>query len=406
MTRTGLLVPALALAAACSSSHDAPPADAAGPGPDAPLDAGSDTTCARTAAAADRPRHIVVAHPFGPDTGSGSPPSGAFEVLDLTAAGTITRAQHTFTMGPTSFGTIAFTQDGRVGVVADDRGKLGVFTLADDGTATVVASQLVLPYYAGKLVMDPSGGMVWVIDGDTGSNGGGIYRVDLACDGTPTDRGLVAAGSTPGGLAFSGDRAIVAAGAMLDSPAHTSAHLLAWGATPTRIASADGFGDDMASIGGTALTADGSTYLIGDTSGFASVPNRIAVVGVSETGLKSASVIPNVNDPEGIVASPFGNVAVATDAFGNAIHILDDSGSGGTWRVRGDVAYATGTSPPQLPGDVATIAVGMLRGHVFISEVDKVRQLAFDATGAVTDLGSLKFGDAVEEALGAIGVTP
>lgn len=405
MNRTGLLVPALALAAACSSSHDATP-DAASPGPDAPIDAGSDTTCARTAAAADRPRHIVVAHPYGSDTGSGSQPSGAFEVLDLSGSGTLTRAQHTFTMGPTSFGTIAFTQDGRVGVVADDRGKLGVFTLADDGTATVVASQKELPYYAGKLVMDPSGGMVWVIDGDTGSNGGGIYRVDLACDGTPTDRGLVAAGSTPGGLAFAGDKAIVAASAMLDSPDHTSAHLLAWGATPTRIASAAAFADDLAIVGGTALTADGSTYLIGDTSSFSGVPNRIAVVGVSATGLKPESVIAAVGDPEAIVASPFGNVAIATDAFGNAIHILDDSGSGGTWRVRGDVAYAPGTSPPQLPGDVATILVGTLRGHVFVSEVDKIRQLAFSGSGAVTDLGSLKFGEPVEEALGAIGVTP
>jgi hypothetical protein len=128
------------------------------------------------------------------------------------------------------------------------------------------------------------------------------------------------------------------------------------------------------------------------------------VVGVGVDSVRSIGIVPAVEDPEAIAASPFGNVAIVSSAFGDAIFVLDDDGAMGAWRVRGEVAYAG--AAPQLPGDVATIDRGMLRGHVLVSELSSIRRLAFRATGAVDDLGSLDFGDGLDNISGAIGVTP
>jgi len=77
----------------------------------------------------------------------------------------------------------------------------------------------------------------------------------------------------------------------------------------------------------------------------------------------------------------------------------------GARRVRGHVAY-NGASP-MLPADMAPITRGALEGHVLVVELSSIRQLAFDdQTSDVTDLGSLTFGDGVDEILGAIGITP
>jgi hypothetical protein len=59
-----------------------------------------------------------------------------------------------------------------------------------------------------------------------------------------------------------------------------------------------------------------------------------------------------------------------------------------------------------LPGDVATIDRGALEGHVLVAELSSIRHLAFHDDGSVVDLGSLQFGDGVDQILGAIGVTP
>jgi hypothetical protein len=207
------------------------------------------------------------------------------------------------------------------------------------------------------------------------------------------------------GVVMVGPRALVAAGDALDSRAGDSVHLIEWTTSPAIAAGADAFGDDLAILGGSALSHDGTAFLVGDVSQFSGVPNRVAVVNV-DGGLHpalSARDVVDVEDPEAIAASPFGNVAVVASAFGDALFVLDDQGPDG-WRVRGEVAYAG--AAPQLPGDVATIDRGALRGHVLVSENVSVRHLAFGADGSVTDLGSLAFGSGLQNIGGAIGVTP
>src|SRR5205085_12247145 len=122
--------------------------------------------------------------------------------------------------------------------------------------------------------------------------------------------------------------------------------LLDWSDAPARVAGVDAFGDDLEIVGGSALTFDDNTYLVGDTSQFSGVMNRVAVVAVDNglhPKLSAKGTVP-VEDPEAIAASPFGNVAVVASAFGDALFVLDDGGTNGAWRVRGQVPY-TGASP-------------------------------------------------------------
>ena len=97
------------------------------------------------------------------------------------------------------------------------------------------------------------------------------------------------------------------------------------------------------------------------------------------------------------------HVAVVTSAIGDAITVLD-TGPDGRWKIRGPLDHVGGR--PLLPGDLTVIRHGMLNGHVLVSENVSVRHLAFRVDGKVEDLGSLQFGDGLENIAGAIGVTP
>jgi hypothetical protein len=348
------------------------------------------------AAPADRDRFVAVSHPY--DAAGGQ--AGGYEVLALSQVGALTRPGGKFTMGRAVVGTIAFTPDGEVGLAALDNGKLGVFRLDATGAPTVVHAEFEGSFYASRVIVEPRGDRALVLDGNTRENGGGVYLVTIGCDGAITDHGLLVAAKNPGGVDVSGMRALVAS-----SEPGASVQMVDYGGTPAVAASVDAFGDDLAIIGGTALSYDGTVFLVGDVSQFSGVPTRVAVVGVD--GGLHASLSPRgtiaLEDPAAIAASPFSNVAVVASAFGDALFVLDDDGPTG-WRVRGQVAY-TGASP-KLPSDLAAIDRGALRGHVLVSENVGVRHLAFGTDGSVTDLGSLAFGSGLDNISGAIGVTP
>lgn len=396
----------LVLLAACGSGGNAP-TDAAF-ALDAPVtDDAPVTACPRTPGA-DGTRRVVVSRPY--DTAGNA--ANTYEVLALSTAGVLTRPNVTFAMGRASAGAIEFTPDGKIGMIPQADGTLGVFSLAADGTPAVISAGFGSGmFYASRVTIDPGGAYAYVLDSDTTANHGGIYAVAIACDGTPSLAGKIASASTPNGLILDGDRAFLAVGQSgLDAPAGNEAVMLHWPggtATPTVAASSDAFGDDLAIVGGSALTADRSALLIGDVDAYSGVPNRVGVVHVTATALAPATVITPIVDPEAIATSPFGNVAVVTStADGDAIYVLDDQGAAGAWRNRGKVTYQG--AAPQLPGDVATIARGALNGRVLVAELSSIRQLQFGQDGSVTDEGSLSFGGGndLDQILGAIGVQP
>jgi hypothetical protein len=384
-------------AAACSSHHPITPDSPSGE--DAPIDAAS---CPRTAPPADRVRHVVISHPY--DAAGAN--ANTWEVLDLAATGELSRPGRTFQIGRATDGAIAFTPDGKVGLVAQDDGSIGVFALDDAGVPTPIAASVKGGFYAQSVVMAPTVDRAYVIDPDTRENGGGIYRVDIACDGSVTVHGMVAASKLPAALVFvpGTDRAVIAASDIGSSQPGADADLLTWGEPPTLLGGSDAFGDDQAIVGSAALTSDGGFFLMGDTSMFSGIPNRVAVVTVGDTGLSNPTVIPNIDDPFALVASPFGDVVLVADGFGNAMFVLENGATG--WKERGEVTYVG--PKPELPGAAVMIDAGALRGLVLMAENTGVRRVQFHPDGSVVDLGKFAVGtgDGTDVVLGAIGVTP
>jgi hypothetical protein len=452
MARAGSLsFLALALAlVSCGSGSPSTPLDAGRPAPghdasvdhSAPVvDAGKPADAAREAheaatahdaggchgalAAADRTRRIVVSHPF--DTAENA--SGDFEVFAIDGMGVITQPNVHFALGPTTEGVIAFTPDGAVGLVAEDDGSLGVFQLDETGAPHVVATSQKGSYYATGVVMDPSGDRAYVIDDQTTGNGGGIYVVSIACDGSVKDEGLLTAADLPstvipvgggdavilaknvkgspllpdGGADASGDAA-ARDGAL---PPGNDAVLVPWPSAAKVLGTADPFHDELAIVSAATLTHDGRYVLLGDNSQFSGIPNRVGVVSVGVGTIAAAGVVDNLNDPEGIVASPFDDAILVTSAFDNAIYALSRSESGtAPFALSGPVAYKG--PAPQLPGNVVMIGRGTLNGRVLVAENQAIRALTFAAGGVITDLGPTASGDAGSTAsiVGAIGVQP
>jgi hypothetical protein len=167
---------------------------------------------------------------------------------------------------------------------------------------------------------------------------------------------------------------------------------------------ANAFGDQTAIVGGAALTADAGHFLVGDTNQFGGIPNRVAIVDVGQTALANPTVLPNIQDPLALVASPFGDVVLVASGFGNALYVIDRGGAGGAFRLRGEVAYSG--AKPELPGGAVGITAGMLRGWVLVAENLGVRRVQLNSDGSVVDLGKLSTGSGTQNIVGAIGVTP
>ena len=369
---------------------------------DVPSDPGTES-CPRLPAPADRVRKVAVSLPY--DTNGD--PANAWMFLDLSAEGALAPTGTTLQMGPAFGGQVTFTPDGAVGIVPQNDGTLGVFRVGADGTPVVVHAAFKGSFYADRVVMAPEGDHAWVLDGEWANIGGGVYRVDIACDGTLSDQGRVLASKLPRALLpLPGrpDRAVLAADDTLGSPAGMDVHLLGWGASPTLLGSAQAFGAD-AIVTGATVTPDGKYVLLGDNDEISGTPNSITVVAVTGDSLSLPGNFP-FNDPVVLLAAPAGGTVLAMSGYGNALFVLDrDDGNATTpFSNRGEVAYMGGK--PQLPGAAALIDRGALSGMVLVTEVAGIRTVWMKADGTVTDLGVTSLGEGYTGMPGAIGVQP
>lgn len=383
----------LAVLGACGDPSSSKPDASAG---DAALDA---PACARTAKPANRTRHVVVSHPYDANGAK----TNTWEVLDLSATGELTRPGRTFVMGVALEGEVAFTADGEIGIAVQDDGSLGVFRIDDAGVPTVITNKLTGSFYAHRVVI--AGDHAYVLDNQWRDNGGGIYRIDIACDGTVTERGKVVEAKLPSALAFipGTTKAILAAADIGASDVGADAHLLSWSGSPSVLASTDAFGDDQAIVGGATLTSDGAFFLIGDHSGFSNVPNRVSVVTVSGDQLGTPTVIPNINDPVALISSPFGPTILVVSGFDDAFYVIR-RGSDGVFRADGEVTYQG--PKPELPFGAVMIEVGALRGLVLVAENAGVRRVEHRSDGSIVDRGKFPMGSGLVNVVGAIGVQP
>ena len=361
-------------------------------------------SCVRTPGPADGQRKVIVALPYD----AAQKKSDRYEVLELDAEGKLAKTGKTFLLGRATSGEIAFTPDGKLGFVATEAGKVGAFRIEPSGDISVIDAGFDGAFHASKLVVDPKGDRLYVLDSEWRDIGGGIYSVRIGCDDQLTDEGLVAPAKLPAGLVLSAKapgRALVAADDILTSPANQNLHVLDWSATPKHLSSAAIFGQDSPIVSSLALTLDEGHALIADNSGFSSVANRVAVVKVDGTQLSPLQELSPIEDPADIETSPFDSTALVTSGFGDAIYVLsfDPAKPTAPYSAK-KLGYQGGA--PQLPIDMAQIRRGKLTGRVLVSEVSGVRQVAFAAGAIPTDLGVFALGTGTENVPGAIGVQP
>lgn len=357
----------------------------------------------RAPAPENRVRRVVISLPYDDDAMRAE----VYGVMPLAEDGTLGAITARFKMGRAFGGPIRFTPDGSLGFVAQEDGTVGVFRLAPDGTPEVVDAHYKGAGYATRVALDPAGERLYVLNGNTRANGGGITLVRVACDGTLTPSSKAAAGSLPYALLPLGEgRAVAYARELLDSAAGDDAHLVETGPPLARKASAPSFGDSDAIVASAGLTTDHRYALFGDNSEFSGPGDRVAVVAIEAGALRPVQVLSGVQDPVGILLSPFGSAGLVVSGYGNAVlpFRYDPMNTTAPITMLTQPTYVG--KRPQLPDTAVAIDRGNLKGWVLLSENTGVRRMAFAQDGSLRDLGVTTTGDKLSDIVGAIGVQP
>lgn len=400
-------------AAACSDDASSMPAVAAGAAVDGggaetgtPDDANVDApvvSCPRAPKADDHVRKVVISHPFGADSNK----ANVYEVLDLSTTGVLTKTGNTFKMRP-GFSEITFSLDGKIGMVPQDDGSIGIFTFDDAGKPKVISEGLEGPFYADHILAAKDGQHVYVLDANTGSNGGGVHRFVIDCDGTLKHEGLVVTGGRAHAMGFypgDRDRAVLIAYKALDSADGAYAHRLDLsGAKPKRVASGPVFDDADAIASWVAITNDGKYALVTD-NGFAK-GSRMAPVALGDMTKRATIATPN---PAAVVMSPFGNSLLLLNTDGSDALTLvkyDAANDSTPFSITGPVTLLGAKT--ELPSLASVIDRGTLTGRVLVAENVQIRRMAFAKDGTITDLGGAVSyaADGLPGIVGSLGVEP
>lgn len=349
--------------------------------------------CRAEPAAADRARVAVASLPY--TTAGGQ--ADVWAVMEFSAAGVLSDAGTRFSLGRATSGEVVFTPDGSVGVTVQEDGSLGVFLVEGDGAVTVVEAAWTDGFYASRAVPDPSGEVVWVVDGNWANNGGGLYRVPLSCDdGAPGPSERVLEAKLPADLLLAGDRAVFVAQEVEGTADGDDAALLTWDEGET-LGGADLFDYEDAIVSDGVLTPDGAWAFVGDFSFFSGVSNRVAVAAVTDDALAVAQTI-EVEDPVALVA--WDDVVLVASGYGDAlVALVPDPSGDAPFRSAGEVVGS------ELPSGLALLARGEHAGTVLVGEVSGVRAVRIDGED-VDDLGRVVLSDGMDGIVGAVGVQP
>ncbi|MEM9189954.1 MAG: hypothetical protein AAGF12_12300 [Myxococcota bacterium] len=341
--------------------------------------------------AADRVRYVVVSQPFS-DAGE----QNRYGVLELGTDGTLASTGPSFEMGRITVGSIAFTPDGEVGIVAQNDGSLGVFRLDDAGTPTVVHRAFSGAFYASTVVMGPEGLYAYVLDTQFRTSGGGVYRFPIGRDGSLSAPELILPAQLPAGffLTDDGASALVVAKDAVDAPTDAfDLHRVSLEDPPTRAASLKMFQGEYI-VGAAAVWRD-QFVLVGDNCAFCG-PNQVAVAKVSTVEPSFAGAV-QIEDPIAIITSPFEDLALVMSGFGNAVFVLERLEP---LSMPTELAY--NGDGPALPGGAVMIERGTLTGLILMAENQGVRRIRLREGRIIEDLGRTS----TEFVVGAIGVQP
>lgn len=355
--------------------------------------------CVRAQKPADRDRFVVVGHPSGFAPGQ---KAIDWEVLALSKTGTLSRPNTHFSMGVPADARVTFSPDGEIGYALQDDGTIGIFQLSETGAPTVLEPGWKGAFsYASSFVLSADGTKAWVANENWPDAGGGVYALDVLCDGRLADAGLVVKtkNAWKGPVLLDGGDAVVFSRETQGAPAGQSIVRTTLGVPGMVTGSVDAFGDDKAIIAATAKTRDGKVVIFGDDNAF-DATERLAVVGVDGAGVTKLQLLPGFPAIASIATSPFDDLVVVAMWESSSYAVL--SYTPGAAQPLASMGTKKG---PQVPGAIAMVERGPLDGRVMIGEVRGLYQLQFEK-GAVKDLGVYDLGKGTENIVGGVGVQP
>lgn len=354
------------------------------------------------------PRIAVVSHPYLEDAGR----DNSYEVYELSPAGVLTSKNQYFRMGRSTGGnaTIVFTPDGKIGFAPQNDGSMGIFRVEANGNITVVDPAFRPGNLSVRtLLMDPSGAYIYVIDFNTPNNGGGIYRVAIGCDGTPTMQGNIVPGDIPAVATFMHTRpatAVVAARGFTQTAPLDSVYAVSLSGTDAGViggAAAFPMADSICSQ--VSVSTDDAWVALSD-NGF-STSGRVAMLSLSGTVMTSVQLL-TTGAPIGVLFSPFtrSGLIVNSDTADNYRRLVYNPTTPATpWSVGAPIAYTYGR--PELPSMPVMLERGALTGRVLVAELQTIRQLQFERDGGITDVAQTVAPDGgFTDSLGVFGVAP
>ncbi len=356
------------------------------------------TLCHNTPQAENTERALIVSHPFGPN----STKTGLHEVLKLSSDGKMATTGIIFTLGGASRRNVAFTPDGKVGLVALEDGNIGTFIVETDLKVTVAESSFAGKFYADALIVSPDGSSVWVLDPNTTSNAGALREYAIACDGKLSDTGrkLDTSAMFSGTVANANPfQLLVSAKSVSGSKSGTQVHLLDLSASvPSYVRGGSAFADEDA-IPSSLAIVDAHALVADDGLGHG---DRIGVVDMAT--LSRVQEI-NIKNPSAVVTSPYGNaaLAIASDTTSKLYSLGYDKTKPAPFTIT-ELKYTQGK--PSLPQLATMVNRGALKGHAFVTETTGVRHIAFDTSGNLTDVAVLSLGAGIPNIVGSIGVQP
>jgi len=306
---------------------------------------------------------------------------------------------------------MVFTPDGSLGFVAQEDGSLGILAIDESNALSVIEAAFSGNFYASRVVPDPTGEILWIVDPNWVDNGGGIYRSEIDCEtGALSEPIRVMESQNAADLlllpgANEETRPALVVGRNLpDTEAGTEVgwvDLLAPGSVQ---ASTSACGDDEAIFSDATLVGEGYA-LIGDYSSFSPVPNRVAVVEIGEISLDAVQVLPDLLDPVALVASPWNDQVLVLSGYGDAlIRILPTGDAATPFEDAGEPSYSSAS--PQLPTAAVQVERGPLQGRVLITENSGIRQVQLGEGASFEDMELVEIGNSYEGIAGAIGVAP
>lgn len=306
----------------------------------------------------DYDRVVLVGQPFGQPGVNGT----EIRSLTLTQAGVLEDDGARLDVGAQPQ-RIEFTPSGRYALVLVDGG--GLVSVSVDGAGQLlVVDEIGLPAGGGAdLRLSPDGAVVWVASSHNTVDGG-IFGIDLACDGTLSVRGPHYGLRVVQALSISpkGDRALLLGGQAVFAPIdEDDVRLLALGEDGAWVEQAAfDIYTDFVTAEGIAWSPDGARALVPNSSPFSDEGGQIAVLHVGADTVLETQRIEGLPDANFARFAPDGQTVLVSQVEPGRINLLIEGEDG--FEVTDQVRAG-------LANQLAIVETGALAGTVLAASV-------------------------------------